>query len=284
MSVANSLLSSPELSEKIKSAQGKGEKAIAYLPVGCIEQHGPYLPLETDSLIARHITASLVGHMGENGSMGCIFPGIDYTPTQTNAAYCGTVSVHNDIFRNYFKQICQSILSQSFDTIVIISGHGSVDPILKEVAFWLVNEQYSAGSEVIKPVIVLSIFEYSWKIEDCFKQKPGKHADWREFLFIYKILGANYFTQERLDKIEIFNNINIFPHDYSIIYGVPMEYRSTEGVIGEPLPTLNKDWGSLSDKLWDITIDSMYERLKHELEQFYENNYHMNNYYSTKEK
>jgi|GEM_PF-2387065 len=282
--VANTLSSSTELSEKIKDLTQNGERAIAFLPVGCIEQHGPYLPLETDSLISKHIAYDLAERISENGYGSSVFPTIDYTPTQTNANYCGTISVENDVFRNYFKQVCHSLLRHSFDGIVIVSGHGSVDSILKEVAFWLVNEQYSAGSKLIKPVLVLSIFECSLGIEEVFQQRPGRHADWREFLFLYKILGESYFTEERLNEIKIFNNRNIFHHDSSIIYGVPMEYRSVEGVIGEPLPILNKDWGRLSEKLWDITIDGMFKRLKNELEQFYVNKYHVNRYYMAKEK
>lgn len=280
----NTLLSSVELNEQIKHAAQQGEKAIAYLPVGCIEQHGPYLPLDTDSLVAKHITDDIVTHMKKNGYYGSVFPAIHYTPTQTNANYCGTVSVDNEVFRNYFKQICQSILRHSFDGIVIISGHGSVDSILKEVAFWLVNEQYSMGKQVIKPIFVVSMFECSREIEGYFQQKPGKHADWREFLFLYKILGESYFTPEHLNKIEIFNEKNTFPHDSSIIYGVPMEYRSVEGVIGEPLPTLDKDWRKLSNVIWDMTLNSMLGKIKNELEQFYENKHNIHIDDSIKEK
>ncbi len=44
-----------ELSRRLEAA----DRRVALLPIGCMEQHGPELPLETDSLVAKHLCRDL---------------------------------------------------------------------------------------------------------------------------------------------------------------------------------------------------------------------------------
>ena len=70
---------------------------IALLPVGCYEQHGPELPLDTDSLIAEEL-ASRLAKLWLNGR-AFLLPCVHYTPTEPNKNFAGTVSVPGDYAR-----------------------------------------------------------------------------------------------------------------------------------------------------------------------------------------
>lgn len=261
-------ISSWDMQEQIHAARQDGKRVIAFLPVGCTEQHGPFLPLNTDSIIAEGITVSLQAQL-QSRYLSFILPAIYYSPTQTNTGYCGTITVQENCFRDYCRQIGQSVMCTQVDALVIVSGHGSADPALKEVAFGLVNHQFEEQRETICPAVVLSMYQNGLDLEALFGQRPGKHADWREFLLLYKILGTAYFDKKRMNALAYFCKNNNFNQDISIIYGVPMKHRSVQGVLGEPLPIKEDDWHLLSERLWEITIEHFSAKLVSELETFW---------------
>lgn len=261
-------LSSRELQELITAARRKDMRFIAYLPVGCFEQHGPFLPLETDSLIALEISRSVARGLKEL-YYGYVFPPIHYTPSQANADYCGTVSVSDDSFRTYARQSCAAVMQSPFDALVLIAGHAGAEASLREIAFWQVNGQYRSGEKKVRPIFVVSIFEAAALIEERFGQKSGRHADWREFLLLYHILGKGYFTEEKIRAMKNFHANNTFAVGLSRIYGTPMEYRSTEGVLGEPLPMFCDDYDKISFSLWEFLVTNLSKKISDELDGFW---------------
>lgn len=266
----SSLLSYLEMEKGIKDCHRKGQKAIAYLPVGCIEQHGPFLPVETDSLIAKKVAEDMAICLEGKKYWGYVFPTIHYTPTQSNINYIGTISIPDENFRNYARQVCAAIMKSPFDALAVVSGHGPADHSLKEIGFWQVNEQFEKGMKPIRPVITMSISECSTLLEKRFRQKPGRHADWREFLMLYLLLGEEYFDKDRLNALKSFKQNNNFIISTSSIYGVPVELRSTQGVIGEPLPNCDADLRMLAEELWNYLIKHLSEGLHNELKSFFE--------------
>ncbi len=260
--------STKELRESIDSANKQRIHTIAYLPVGCMEQHGPFLPLETDSLISEKITRQIAVQLSDK-YFGYVFPTISYTPSQSNADYYGTVSIKDAEFRLYAQAVCSSIMNSPFDALVIICGHGSAECSLREIGYWMVNEQYSKGQDTVRPVLVTSIYKASSIIENRFNQKPGRHADWREFLLLYYILGDKYFTASKIAAMKTFQSNNSFQLNASQIYGMPMQYRSVEGILGDPMPTHSEEWSRLSSELWDLLVNLFSNEISNELETFW---------------
>jgi creatinine amidohydrolase/Fe(II)-dependent formamide hydrolase-like protein len=265
-------LSTNELRDIIAAAHEQNRRFIAYLPLGCMEQHGPFLPLETDSLIAMHVSLGLRQALKEK-YYGYVFPTIHYTPSQANANFCGTASISDQSFRIYVREVCSAIMNSPCDALVVVAGHAGTESSLKEIGFWIVNEQFGKDSAKIRPVFVASIFDMSPSLERKFKQKSGRHADWREFLLLYHILGEKYFTRKRIEAMKIFHSKNSFSLNHSKIYGVPMEHRSTEGVLGEPLPSFGSEWRKMAEELWTFVIDNLARRTLNELEGFWKTDF-----------
>lgn len=264
----SNLLSYVEIEKKIEECHKKESKAVAFFPIGCTEQHGPFLPIQTDTIISEYVSRYLSDALSDN-YWGYVFPAISYTPTKSNANYAGTVSVDEEQLRQYVKQICNSILRADFDAIVLVSGHGPVDSSLNEISFNLVHEQYVKKNSIIKPVLVLSLYECRSMLENKLGQKSGQHADWRELLYLVYILGDNYFDKKKVNNIIDFQRKNSFPIKESPVFGVPMELRSVQGVIGDPTPILKKDWNDLARIAWDETIMHLTDLLKRKLNSFW---------------
>jgi creatinine amidohydrolase/Fe(II)-dependent formamide hydrolase-like protein len=240
---------------------------VALLPVGCVEQHGPFLPVQTDSLLAEGFARLVAEDLGRKKLVARSFPPIHFTPTETNAGYSGTVSIGADVFAGYADAVCRALLGQ-FDAVVIVNAHGPAEFRLKEIAFGLVHQQFSGGVAKPKPVFVISCYEYDQQLGKLFGLAPGRHADWREFLCLYHLYGPELFPDSTLKEMHAFQKKHDFSVERSAILGVPMQYRSVQGVQGDPFPFEVDQVPSLADRAWNFIQRNLTEKIAVELKAF----------------
>ncbi len=70
------------------------QSSVLVLPVGATEQHGPHLPIETDSVLAESVCEAAC----ESGP-GCLLPTLDFTVSQGHTTkWPGTFSLHHETF------------------------------------------------------------------------------------------------------------------------------------------------------------------------------------------
>lgn len=94
-------------------------RSIAVLPVGSFEQHGPYLPLGTDTLIASAIASSISQHHN-------VFqlPPVTFGCSHEHAAFPGTVSISATTLAAIVADIIESLAQQNTAGLIIVNGHG----------------------------------------------------------------------------------------------------------------------------------------------------------------
>lgn len=114
-----------------------GKNAIAVLPVAAIEQHGPHLPLGTDSHIAEGFLADAAEALEDLGSKA---PKIICLPMQTighspeHTDFAGTLSARAETFIDLWVQIGASVARAGVKKLLIINSHGGNSPLLDIVA------------------------------------------------------------------------------------------------------------------------------------------------------
>lgn len=258
------MVSFEELDRKLSDSDKPG---LAVLPVGCYEQHGPVLPLATDNLIAQGAAERLSRRLEARYTCH-VFPCLPYTTTEPNVNYAGTVSVAADPFRAYLQQVCAGIMKGPFSALLILNSHGSIVGSLKEVAFGLVMSQYRDPSlSRVRPVLALNVFDFDQQVATEFDHSPGRHADWKEFLLLYDLMGDDYFTESRMARLREFQRENRFDQVMPGVIGIPAELRTTLGVQGDPLP-LTQEYASAAERVWEITLSGLETCLIRELERF----------------
>jgi len=249
----------------LKDLFDSSAKVLAYLPVGCTEQHGPVLPLATDTIVAEGLTKALCEYRKERDSEGIIFPAISYSPSRSNINYPGSTSIEEEPFRLYVAQVCESVLRHPFHALAIVCTHGPAEPSLIELAFRINHQQLESGNG-LRPVIVLGITRFMSVFARHLRNSLGKHADCKEFLLLHKIMGSDYFSS---DRMEILENFNLRYRQTKIldfvIPGIPMQYRSVDGVIGSPLPVGDIDYAKVADELWCDLVATLSENIERAL-------------------
>lgn len=101
------------------------EHALALLPLGSLEYHGPHNPLGSDSIIVSGIAERVAAR-----SNALLFPTVTFTqcPAQT-AHFQGTFSVRPEVMTAYFADILRNILHLGFRKVFILNGHdGNIGP------------------------------------------------------------------------------------------------------------------------------------------------------------
>src|SRR5947199_7898298 len=68
-------------------------KAVAILPVGAVEAHGPHLPLATDVIIAETMARAAAARLATHGYDAVLLPPLAYTAAEFAAGFPGTVSL-----------------------------------------------------------------------------------------------------------------------------------------------------------------------------------------------
>lgn len=93
--------------------------AVALLPIGSFEQHGPYLPLVTDTLIATVISESI-----SRQHNAFQLPPLAFGCSHEHAGFPGTVSISAVTLNNIVGDVIDSLTSQGILGLIIVNAHG----------------------------------------------------------------------------------------------------------------------------------------------------------------
>lgn len=93
--------------------------AVALLPVGSFEQHGDYLPLATDTIVASVIARELAREYPV-----IALPPITISCSHEHAGWRGTVSISARTLHQVVTDVAASLAASGIDRLVLISGHG----------------------------------------------------------------------------------------------------------------------------------------------------------------
>lgn len=109
----------PILSAYVTTEPEVVDARLAVLPVGSFEQHGPHLPLVTDTLIAVAIANGISDRYG-----ALQLPPVTFSCSHEHADFAGTVSVSATTLAAIVTDIAQSLDRQGIRRLLIVNGHG----------------------------------------------------------------------------------------------------------------------------------------------------------------
>ena len=132
---------------RVKALADSG--AIALLPVGSTEAHGPHLPLSVDVVIAEEVCRRLGARLQARGRDTVIFPAVPYGLTDFAASFAGTVSLGADVTRGLISGVLEGIARHGFTRIGVINHH------LEPAHFAVVHEAAKLAREKTGATIVV---------------------------------------------------------------------------------------------------------------------------------
>jgi creatinine amidohydrolase len=105
-------------------------RTVVVLPVGALEQHGPHLPLGTDTLLAEHIARAAAADLQDV----VVAPSFAYGCSHHHLPYGGTASLSTGALLNGLGDLLDSLLVSGFAGVFLLNGHGGNAEIVQLVA------------------------------------------------------------------------------------------------------------------------------------------------------
>jgi creatinine amidohydrolase len=94
--------------------------------IGSTEQHGPHLPLSTDTLIAKEVGLRVASRLGN----ALLAPVIQVGVSDHHLAYPGTLSIRKRVMVGLIIDYCGSLAKHGFTNIAILPTHsGNCQPV-----------------------------------------------------------------------------------------------------------------------------------------------------------
>jgi creatinine amidohydrolase len=100
--------------------------AVAILPIGATEAHGPHLPLGTDVVIAEAMARAAADLLESRGRPAIVLPSLAYSPAPFAAGFAGTISLRPPTLTALVLDIARSLAAHGIRALAIANAH--LDP------------------------------------------------------------------------------------------------------------------------------------------------------------
>ena len=114
------------------------EKDIVMVPIASMEQHGPHLPLATDTIQADEITRR-AAERAQVLYTPCVWFGYSPQHMYDPGGGTGTVTVRSQVLLEVYHDVARSLIHHGFNRLVFVNNHGSnvkiIDPLLRRIRY-----------------------------------------------------------------------------------------------------------------------------------------------------
>lgn len=107
--------------------------ALVVLPVGATEQHGPHLPVGTDTYAVTHIAHAAAAALPESIPV-LVAPCLPFGSSHHHLPFGGTLSLSTDTYYRVLVDLVESLITDGFRRIFILNGHGGNNELIQLAA------------------------------------------------------------------------------------------------------------------------------------------------------
>jgi creatinine amidohydrolase len=221
-------------------------KDTVLVPMASFEQHGPHLPIYTDTITCVEV-ANRVAEMIAVLHSPPIWMGYSPQHMYDPGMGRGTITVRSTTLLNLVNDVARSLIHHGFNRIIFINGHGSnvkvIDPVLRKL-------RYETGALIsfVKPYMENYVGILTGRMENPLEETPGWHSSeletsqdlaWNEH---YVRMDRANFTKAHIPEFlpKTFAKKDGMPDvefDGYKYFTFPMDHHEfiESGVIGNPL-------------------------------------------------
>jgi creatinine amidohydrolase len=107
------------------------QDAIVILPVASLEQHGPHLPVDTDTTIGEAVALGTARRLTALGERALVLPVLWTGLSEHHMPFGGTITLGLQAFCGLIEDVCRSVVRHGFRRIVLSNSHGGNENALR---------------------------------------------------------------------------------------------------------------------------------------------------------
>ena len=235
--------------EASKAASEKGSTLV--WPFGACEQHGPHLPLITDTFFAENILIKTLEGLPKNMPIWMMpSQSIGFSPE--HQAFPGTLSLSANVLLSLVTDVGQQIASMGFKRLVFFNAHGGQIGLLQAVARQL---RVQCPSLAVLPCFLWSGVPGLEGLLPDKEVEEGLHAALAETSLMMHMAGDLVRNDSYLDGKVSGDEIISMPKGWSLEGASPCAWLtkdlSSSGVIGDASSSNSELGAALENALID---------------------------------
>lgn len=238
---------------QVKAAIDAGQRTIV-AAAGSMEQHGPHMPMQTDTLLGTFLADAIVERL----------PGVLRGPTipfgvsEHHMPFAGTITLDTETFKTVVRQYVASLAAHGFETIIIVPSHGGnflpLRALEEETGGKIGGARFIAYSdlnEFIRPMFAVA------EADGLTAAQAGAHAGEAETSLV---LAANGSLVE-MEYAEEGYVGDFGPEAQKIIFEQGMVALTNNGILGDARPATEERGFKYRDRMADMLAEWIRERI-----------------------
>ncbi len=109
------------------------DRAVAILPTGAIEQHGPHLPVGVDAILGQALLDAALTRLPPDQPVW-VAPPVTYGKSNEHLGYPGTITVSARVLRRIVLAVARQLQALGVRRLVILNTHGGNSAVLAAMA------------------------------------------------------------------------------------------------------------------------------------------------------
>jgi creatinine amidohydrolase len=114
----------------VEAERASAAGSVVMIPAGAFEQHGPGMPLATDSIRAEYVVERVAARLGGRAVIG---PSIPVGVSPHHLAFAGTVTLSTSTFAAVVREYVDSLHRHGWRKVLVVTGHGGNNATLTAV-------------------------------------------------------------------------------------------------------------------------------------------------------
>lgn len=238
---------------QIKAALDNGQRTVV-AAAGSMEQHGPHLPTQTDTLLGTFLADAIAERLPDvlRG------PTIPFGVSDHHMKFAGTITLNAACFKEVVRQYVESLAAHGFDSVFIIPSHGGnfapLSDLQQETGGSIGGARFHAYSDLMAFV---GVFNQVAEADGITPAEAGAHAGEAETSLV---LAAREELVEMDFAIEGY--VGAFgDSEVTQLFREGMTALTNNGILGDARPAKRERGFTYRDTMADFLADWIRERM-----------------------